>query len=168
MRDGFKLLSDSIDKGEQITVTCSCRGGEMCHADVVKMAVEKVNLHIKTKQVQEADRILQNDKQTFFQKEIKTNSQIQEVKINPRTQRAINEILAFSENDRTLEKINQTDGRNRSEQASYLGKTSQFVRDIYERGGNVMDGNLIIPQENLERFSAACHYNARLRRRKNR
>lgn len=149
LRDGFKLLSDSIDKGEQITVTCSCRSDEMCHADVVKMAVEKVNLHVKTKQAQEADRIVQNDKLPFFQKEIKPHSQIQEVKINPRTQRAINEILAFSENDRTLEKINQTDGRNRSEQASYLGKTSQFVRDIYERGANIVDGNLIVPQEKL-------------------
>ena len=149
LRDGFKILSDSLDKGEQITVTCSCRGGVMCHADVVKMAVEKVNLHIKTKQVQEADKILQNDKLPFFQKEINTNLENRQIKTNPRTQRAINEILAYSENDRTLEKINQTDGRNRSEQASYLGKTSQFVRDIYERGANVVDGNLIVPQENL-------------------
>ncbi len=149
LQDGFKLLNESLDKGEQITVTCSCRSGEMCHSDVVKMAVEKVNLHVKTKQAQEADRFVQNDKQTSLQKEINSKSQIREVKINPRTQRAINEILGFSENDRTLEKINQTDGRNRSEQASYLGKTSQFIRDVYERGANFVDGNLIVPQENL-------------------
>ena len=30
-----------------------------------------------------------------------------------------------------------------------MGKTSQFVRDIYERGANVIGGNLIVPQENL-------------------
>ena len=62
---------------------------------------------------------------------------------------AINEILSFSENDRFLEKINETDGRNRSEQASYLGQFSQFTRDIYERGAHIVDGNLIVPQEKL-------------------
>ncbi|MGI8545111.1 MAG: DUF488 family protein, N3 subclade, partial [Aridibacter sp.] len=149
LRDGFRLLSDSIDKGEQITVTCSCRNGEMCHADVVKMAIEKVNLHIKKEQIQEAGRIPQSEISATFQRKIKSTLENQKSKINPRTQRAINEILAFSEIDRTLEKINQTDGRNRSEQASYLGKTSQFVRDIYERGGNVIGGNLIVPQEKL-------------------
>ncbi|MGI8543293.1 MAG: DUF488 family protein, N3 subclade, partial [Aridibacter sp.] len=149
LRDGFKLLSDSIDKGEQITVTCSCRSGEMCHADVVKMAIEKVNLHINRNQIQETARIPQSENFVTLQQEIKTIPENQKSRINPRTQRAINEILAFSENDRTLEKINQTDGRNRAEQASYLGKTSQFVRDIYERGGNVVGGNLIVPQEKL-------------------
>ena len=48
-----------------------------------------------------------------------------------------------------MEKINETDGRNRSEQASYLGRVSQFVRDIYERGANIVDGKLIVPQEKL-------------------
>lgn len=72
-----------------------------------------------------------------------------ETQTNPRTQRAIAEIFAVSETDRILEKINQTDGRNQSEQASHLGKTSQFVRDIYERGGNIVDGKLIVPQEKL-------------------
>jgi len=61
----------------------------------------------------------------------------------------INEILSLSENDRILEKINETDGRNRSEQASYLGQSSQFIRDIYERGTNIVDGNLIVPREKL-------------------
>jgi hypothetical protein len=70
--------------------------------------------------------------------------------INPRTMRAIAEILAVSETDKLLESINQTDGRNRSEHASYLGRSSQFVRDLYERGANVLDGKLIVPRENLE------------------
>ena len=132
------------------------------------MAVEKVNLHIKREQTQEAERILQNDKQTSFQKEIKTDLQIQEAKINLRTQRAINEILAYSENDRTLEKINQTDGRNRSEQASYLGKTSQFVRDILRTRCKRRRRQFNRSARKPERFTAACHYNARLRRRKSR
>jgi hypothetical protein len=144
-RDGLKLLGDSFDKGEQITVTCSCRNGEMCHADVVKMAIEKVNLHIKYQQLQETNRIERDENSS----RIEENTQKQERLMNPRTQRAINEILAVNENDLLLENINQTDGRNRSEQASYLGKSSQFVRDIYERGANIVGGKLILPQEKL-------------------
>jgi len=142
-RDGLKLLSNSLEKGEQITIACSCRNGAMCHADVVKMAVEKVNAHIKNGQIGEKNRNEKAEAQIFVQ------NNKQEQIVNPRTQRAINEILSFSENDRTLEKINETDGRNRSEQASHLAKSSQFVRDIYERGANVVDGNLLVPQEKL-------------------
>jgi hypothetical protein len=52
-RDGLRLLSDSLEKGEQITIACSCRNGKMCHADVVKMAIEKVNAHIKNGRISE-------------------------------------------------------------------------------------------------------------------
>ncbi|NJM52713.1 MAG: hypothetical protein HC846_04545 [Blastocatellia bacterium] len=141
-RDGLRLLSDSLDKGDQITIACSCRNGAMCHADVVKMAVEKVNTHLKNERVGEKNR--------GEKVEIGQDTTIkQQQNLNPRTQRAINEILSFSENDRILEKINETYGRNRSEQASYLGGVSQFARDIYERGGKLVDGNLIVPQEKL-------------------
>lgn len=141
-RDGLRLLSDSIDKGEQITIACTCRNGGMCHADVVKMAVEKVNVHLKNERLGEKNR---GEKAEIGQ----NNSIKQQQNLNPRTKRAINEILSFSENDRIFEKINETDGRNRSEQASYLGQSSQFARDIYERGANIVDGNLIVPQEKL-------------------
>jgi len=141
-REGLKLLTDSLEKGEQITITCSCRNGAMCHADVVKMAVEKVNAHLKNERIGEKNR--------SEKAEINQNTTInQQQNLNPRTQRAINEIFSFSENDRILEKINETEGRNRNEQASYLGQSSQFTRDIYERGANVADGNLIVPQEKL-------------------
>ncbi len=143
-------MSDALDRGEQITVSCSCRGGEMCHADVVKMAIEKINLHIKNQQIQETSRNAEKENVAqSVEQSAKTNSQKQENKINPRTQRAITEILSISETDKLLEKINQTDGRNQSEQASHLGKFSQFVRDVYERGGNVVGGNLIVPKETL-------------------
>lgn len=146
LRDGFKILSDALDRGASITVSCACRaGGEMCHSDVVKMAIEKVNFHLKNIRIQETGKIARADDQTLDQ----SNLEKQKSAINPRTQRAITEILAVSEYDRNLEKINQTDGRNRSEQASYLGKISQFVRDVYEHGGNVIEGKLIIPKENL-------------------
>ena len=150
LRDGLRSVSDALDKGDQITVSCSCRNGEMCHADVVKMAIEKINLHIKNQQILETSRNAgkENAAQIVGQS-TKTNSQKQEYKINPRTQRAITEILSVSETDKLLEKINQTDGRNQSEQASHLGKFSQFVRDVYERGGNVVGGNLIVPKETL-------------------
>jgi hypothetical protein len=142
-RAGLKLLIDSLDKGEQIAVACACRDGAMCHADVVKSAVEKVNAHIKNGQISEKNGIEKAEVQMSVQKGK------QEQILNPRTQRAINEIFGFSENDRVLEKINDSGGRNRSEQASYLGRSSQFARDLYERGANIVDGNLIVPQEKL-------------------
>lgn len=145
-RDGLTLLSDSFDKGEQITIACSCRNsGAMCHADVVKMAIEKVNAHIKNGQTTEKNKNDLAESRNFD----RFNSIKQQQIVNPRTQLAINEIFSFSENDRILEKINETEGRNRSEQASYLGRSSQFVRDVYERGANIVDGNLIVPQEKL-------------------
>lgn len=147
LRDGMRVLSDAVDKGEQITVACNCRNGEMCHADVVKMAIEKINSHVKEQQILDASRT--ENKSRTVRVEQKTDFQKQEIKTNPRTQRAIGEIIAVSETDKLLEKINETDGRNQSDQATHLGKLSQFVRDIYERGGNVIDGKLIVPKENL-------------------
>ena len=147
LRDGLKTVSDALDKGEQIAVACNCRNGAMCHADVVKMAIEKINLHVKNQKIQETSR------SEYQSRSVETNAKNDSPKIenglNPRTQRAIAEILAVSETDKLLEKINETDGRNQSEQASHLGKYSQFVRDIYERGGNVSEGKLIVPKENL-------------------
>jgi uncharacterized phage-like protein YoqJ/uncharacterized protein YeaO (DUF488 family) len=147
LRDGMRALSDALDKGEQITVACACRNGEMCHADVVKMAIEKINLHIKSQQIRETNK--GENESRITQSEQKNDSQKQENKTNPRTQRAIAEIIAVSETDKLLEKINETDGRNQSDQATHLGRLSQFVRDVYERGGNVIDGKLIVPKENL-------------------
>lgn len=148
-RDGLRILSDSLEKSEQITVACSCRNGAMCHADVVKMAVEKVNIHLKTTSINKENKVEQAENLTAVHENAQTKQVNQGQNLNPRTQRAINEILSFSENDRVLKKINETDGRNRSEQASYLGQFSQLTRDIYERGANVVNGNLIIPQEKL-------------------
>ena len=144
-REGLKLLSDSLEKGEQITITCSCKNGAMCHADVVKIAIEKVNVHLKNGKINEKNINDKAESRGIGQ----NNSAKQQQNLNPRTQRAINEIFSFSENDRILEKINETEGRNRSEQASYLGRVSQIARDIYERGANVVDSNLIVPQEKL-------------------
>lgn len=148
-RDGLRLLSDSLEKGEQITVACSCRNGAMCHADVVKMAIEKVNVHLKNASINKENRLYKDENLSAVQDNSRPKQINQAQNLNPRTLRAINEILSFSENDRILEKINQTEGRNRSEQASYLGQVSQFIRDTYEHGGKLVDGNLIVPQEKL-------------------
>lgn len=147
LRDGMRVLSDALGKGEQITVACACRNGEMCHADVVKMAIEKINIHTRNQQIRETSKT-ENESRTV-RAEQKTDFQKREIKTNPRTQRAVAEIIAVSETDKLLEKINETDGRNQSDQATFLGKLSQFVRDVYERGGNVIDGKLIVPKENL-------------------
>lgn len=150
LRRGLRKVSDALDKGEQVTVACNCRNGKMCHADVVKMAIEKINSRVKSQQFQDASRHQTESRGSGVQENVKTDSQKKsERKIDFRTQRAVTEILAVSETDRLLETINQTRGRNQSEQASHLNKFSQFVRDIYERGGNVIDGNLIVPKENL-------------------
>jgi uncharacterized phage-like protein YoqJ len=67
---------------------------------------------------------------------------------NPRTARAVAAILGQTTEDALLARLNQTDGRNQSEQASFLGEHSSFARDIYERGGTIHDGVLIVPKEN--------------------
>lgn len=67
---------------------------------------------------------------------------------NPRTARAAAAILGQTTEDALLARLNQTDGRNQSEQASFLGEHSSFARDIYERGGTLYDGILIVPKEN--------------------
>ena len=148
-RDGLRILSETLENGQSINVSCSCRGGEICHADVVKMAIEKVSDHLKQQNAQ--TRPIQTQSLESLPKNgVGNNKAKREQIVNPRTMRAIAEILAVSETDRLLESISQTDGRNRSDHASYLGRSSQFVRDIYERGGNVVDGKLIVPRENLD------------------
>ena len=69
--------------------------------------------------------------------------------ISPRTARAVAAILSQTSTDEALNGLNQTDGRNQSEQASFLAAESPFLREIYERGGTVVDGVLTVPRENL-------------------
>lgn len=69
--------------------------------------------------------------------------------ISPRTARAVAAILSQTSTDEALNGLNQTDGRNQSEQASYLAAESPFLREIYERGGTVVDDVLTVPRENL-------------------
>ena len=69
--------------------------------------------------------------------------------ISPRTARAVAAILSQTSTDEALNGLNQTDGRNQSEQASHLAAESPFLREIYERGGTVVDGVLTVPRENL-------------------
>lgn len=129
VRDGFRALSDSIAKGERIAVACSCRNGEFCHADVVRIAIRKVHEH-RTRAAERPAEI--------------------EIRTNPRTQRAINEILAVTRHDRILADIEKTEGRSRAGQASHLGRQSQFARDLYERGARVVSGNVIVPSESVK------------------
>lgn len=70
-------------------------------------------------------------------------------KINARTMRSVAAILSQTATDEALRGLNETDGRNQSEQASYLAAESPHLRDIYERGGTVVDGVLTVPRENL-------------------
>ena len=69
--------------------------------------------------------------------------------INPRTARAVAAILSQTSTDEALRGLNQSDGRNQFEQASHLATESPFLREIYERGGTVVDGVLTVPKENL-------------------
>lgn len=69
--------------------------------------------------------------------------------LNPRTARAVAAILSQTSTDETLRGLNNSDGRNQSEQASFLGAESPFLREIYERGGTIVDGVLTVPRENL-------------------
>lgn len=69
--------------------------------------------------------------------------------LNPRTARAVAAILSQTSTDETLRGLNNSDGRNQSEQASFLAAESPFLREIYERGGTIVDGVLTVPRENL-------------------
>ncbi len=146
LRGGLKSLSDALDKNTEIVVSCACRRRDACHADVVKMAIEKVNGYAKNHRITEAQ---ERNAANIQIEQTQKPSEKPSVRPNPRTARAIAEILAATDADKILAGMNQTDGRNQSEQASFLGQKSQFVRDVYERGGLVSDGVLIVPQEKL-------------------
>lgn len=136
IRDGMFKLGEAYRNGQVVTVSCQCRAGELCHADVVKVAIEKVGQSLIEKAANRqgtqevADRTATNPPP------------------NPRTQRAINEILSEGRSDLFLSKLGDTGGMNRSEYASHLNRQSQLLRDLYERGAVVRDGVLIAPKDN--------------------
>ncbi|MEQ1764613.1 MAG: hypothetical protein ABL984_15900 [Pyrinomonadaceae bacterium] len=134
LKDGMVMLGEAFRNGQSIAITCFCRAGQMCHADVVKLAIEKVAKAIDAKELDRASDHSAAQKSNFRPS-------------NPRTERAINEILSFSKSDLLLSKLDDTNGRNQSEHASYLNGQTQFLRDLYERGGTVKDGILIIPKD---------------------
>jgi len=134
IRDGMLKLGEAYRNGQTIAVSCFCRAGGLCHADVVKLAIEKVAGSL----AREAER---QKSQGVIEQTANT------IQPNPRTERAVNEILSVSKSDLILSKLEDTEGRNRSEHASHLNGHSQFVRDLYERGAVVRDGVLISPKE---------------------
>lgn len=136
IRDGMLKLGEAYRDGQTIAISCFCRAGEACHADVVKVAIEKVGHAMKAREtvVEKLQRPL-NERTTVLH-------------TNPRTQRAINEILSVGRSEMLLAKLEDTEGRNRSEHASHLNGHSQFLRDLYERGAVVRDGVLISPKDN--------------------
>lgn len=135
-RDGLAMLAETIDRGQAIAISCSCRGGEMCHADVVKMAIEKVGVYLK-------------DREQAIMAPAMESAQRPQPSLarNVRTERAITEILSYSENDRLLARIDDTDGRSRSEHSDYLNRYSQFAREAYEQGATTRDGILVLPTD---------------------
>lgn len=134
LRDGMLKLGEAFREGQAINITCFCRAGEGCHADIVKIAIEKLGHGL-------------NARNAVIEKSHKTAEHTSASRVNPRTQRAINEILSVSRSEMLLAKLEDTQGRNRSEHASHLNRQSQFVRDLYERGAAVRDGVLISPTE---------------------
>jgi hypothetical protein len=136
LRDGMLKLAEAFRDGQNINISCFCRAGEACHADVVKIAIEKVGHGMKGREA-----VVEKSQQTVVEHTIASRA-------NPRTKRAINEILSVGRSDMLLAKLEDTEGRNRSEHASYLNGQSQFIRDLYERGAGVRDGALISPKEN--------------------
>lgn len=135
IRDGMLKLGEAVRDGQTIAVSCFCRAGQICHADIVKNAIEKVGRSLVRHAARE--KALGG---------IEHSSS--DLRSNPRTERAINEILSVSRSDLILSKLEDTEGRNRSEHASHLNVYSQFIRDLYERGSVVRDGVLMSPKEN--------------------
>ncbi len=136
LRDGMLKLGEAFRDGQTIAISCFCRAGETCHADVVKVAVEKLGHGMNAREA------VVEKSQPAIVEDITTP------RVNPRTQRAVNEILSVGRSEMILAKIEDTEGRNRSEHASRLNAHSQFVRDLYERGAVIRDGVLISPKEN--------------------
>lgn len=150
IREGFRLLSDSLASGRSISISCSCRGDAACHSDIVKMAIEKVHGQFerssgtaRSQYPVDHDRPARRDAGQSVPRRENFSS-------NPRTARAIAEIMGESRTDRLLGSINRTEGRSRSEHASFLGRSSQFVRDLYEQGATSIDGSLLVPSEGAE------------------
>lgn len=135
LRDGMLKLAEVFRDGQTINISCVCRAGEGCHADIVKIAIEKLGHSINGRET-----VVEKARQPVVEH---SNAS----RINPRTQRAVNEILSVSRSEMLLYKIEDTKGRNRSEHSSYLNGRSQFIRDLYERGAAVRDGVLITPRE---------------------
>lgn len=134
LKDGMVMLGEAFRSGQSISITCFCRAGQMCHADVVKIAIEKVAKAIDAREFNRAA-----DRPAAQESNFRPS--------NPRTERAVNEMLSFSKSDLLLSRLDDTNGRNQSEHASYLNSQTQFLRDLYERGGTVKDGILIIPKD---------------------
>ena len=134
LKDGMVMLGEAFRSGQSISITCYCRAGQMCHADVVKIAIEKVAKAIDAREFNRAA-----DRSAAQESNFRPS--------NPRTERAVNEMLSFSRSDLLLSKLDDTNGRNQSEHASYLNGQNQLLRDLYERGGTVKDGILIIPKD---------------------
>ncbi|HMQ05436.1 MAG TPA: hypothetical protein PKD26_16080 [Pyrinomonadaceae bacterium] len=135
IRDGMLKLGEAFRDGQTINVSCFCRAGQICHADVVKMAIEKVGRSLIHEAAREkAPGVMEKS--------------TPDLPSNPRTARAINEILSVGRSELVLAKLEDTEGRNRSEHASHLNGHSQWVRDLYERGATVRNGVLISPKEN--------------------
>lgn len=137
LREGMLKLREAFRDGQTINITCFCRAGEECHADVVKVAIEKLGHAVTGREA-----VVEKSQQRVLEHTSASRT-------NPRTQRAVNEMLSVSRSDMLLAKLEDTEGRNRSEHASHLNGHSQFVRDLYERGAIVRDGVLISPKENL-------------------
>lgn len=136
LRDGMLKLGEAFRGGQMIAVSCFCRAGEACHADVVKIAIEKIGHAINVR-----ESVAEKSKQSV-------NEHTTTSRTNPRTERAINEILSVGRSEMLLAKLEDTEGRNRSEHASHLNGHSQLLRDLYERGAVVKDGVLISPKDN--------------------
>ncbi|MFZ1701209.1 MAG: hypothetical protein WBO10_07230 [Pyrinomonadaceae bacterium] len=136
LRDGMLLLGETLKKGQSIAVSCTCKSGEMCHADVVKMAIEKVHNRLQIREAAERQPVHSVSARDHFGP-------------NPRTQRAINEILSVTKSDLLLSRIDNTGGRSQNEHSSFLNQHSQFTRDLYERGATTRAGVVIVPKERL-------------------
>ena len=134
LKDGMVMLGEVFRSGQSISITCFCRAGQMCHADVVKIAIEKVAKAIDAREFNRAA-----DRSAAQESNFRPS--------NPRTERAVNEMLSFSKSDLLLSRLDDTNGRNQSEHASYLNGQNQLLRNLYERGGTVKDGILVVPKD---------------------
>ena len=124
----------------------------MCHADVVKKAIESLK----------SDPVLKNWMDCV-------PAQLSSIKVSRPSNPRLNGLAQSNgghstSSDLVLSRLDNTDGRNRSDHASHLNATSQFLRDTCpERVAQRTNSETGVLEINSERYPLGKHHTTKYR-----